>query len=132
MAKKKGITCKKCKTVFQVGSKEDLENRKKEWTMVAPMPDKDGNVTITMMATWNCPNCGKNITGSYGKTKGDFAGKSRKERIDEKLNSREQFKISDFSNEIGVDEENLGKILAIMIKKGQAKGKITGGSFIPE
>jgi len=48
----KVIKCKKCSSTFKIGSEHD--KRKKEWTMVAPMPDKDGNVTITFMATWAC------------------------------------------------------------------------------
>ena len=129
MAKIKKITCKKCKYSFEIGSADD--KRKKEWSMVAPMPDKDGNVTITMMATWDCPNCGKNITGSAGKTKGEFSGKSRKEKIEDKLAENAKFSIGDFAKEIGVEEENLLKILEVMVKKGQAKGKLTSSEYIP-
>ena len=54
MAKKqKPIKCKKCDNTFEIGSEEDKNIRGKEWTMVAPMPDKNGDVTITLMTTWS-------------------------------------------------------------------------------
>ncbi len=118
-----------CGYSFLVGSEED--KRKKEWTLVSPMPDKEGNVTITMMATWDCPQCGKNITGSAGKTKGDFGGKSKKESIHDKLAENVEFEISELAKTIGVDNENLIKILKMMIKKGSAKGTIKKNIFIP-
>ncbi|MHA2502954.1 MAG: hypothetical protein ACXAE3_08795 [Candidatus Kariarchaeaceae archaeon] len=129
--KQKPIKCKKCSNTFEVGSDEDKKTRNKEWTMVAPMPDKDGNVTITLMATWSCSNCGKTIRGSAGKTKGDFGGKSRSEQIADLLNSGAEFKLSDFATTLKVNEENLEKILSVMIKKGQADGKIAKGKYIP-
>jgi len=128
-AKVKVIKCKKCTNTFKIGSEHD--KRKKEWTMVAPMPDKDGNVTITFMATWDCPNCGKNITGSSGKTKGEFGGKPKKDQIAEMLASGNDFEIVGFAKSMGVDEANLSKILNMMIKKGTADGKIENGMFIP-
>ena len=133
MAKKaKVIKCKKCGNSFEIGSDEDKETRGKEWTMVAPMPDKDGNVTITLMAVWKCSKCTKTIRGSAGKTKGDLGGKSRTEQIKELVGSGAEFKLSDFAATLKVDEANLEKILNIMIKKGQAEGKISKGKFIPK
>jgi hypothetical protein len=140
MAKKKAVRKPKVKDVkckgkkgcgysFSIGSEHD--KRKKEWTLVSPMPDKDGNVTITMMATWDCPQCGKNITGSAGKTKGDFSSKSRKVLIEEKLATKSEFEISTFAKEINVEEGNLTKILNMMIKKGSVNASIKAGKFIP-
>jgi transposase-like protein len=129
--KVKALKCKKCGYSFLPLSDDDLNNRKKEWTMVSPMPDKNGDVTITAMASWNCPSCGKNITGSYGKTKGDFGGKSKTERIRDKLDEKVSFNVADFAKEIGVDEANLTKILTMMVKKGTAEGKIASGKFTP-
>ncbi|MHA2278145.1 MAG: hypothetical protein ACXAC2_20385 [Candidatus Kariarchaeaceae archaeon] len=130
--KVKDLKCKKCGYTFTPLSDDDLNNRKKEWTMVAPMPDKNGDVTITAMASWNCPSCGKNITGSYGKTKGDFGGKSKTEKIKDKLAENTSFTIADFAKEIGVDDVNLTKILNMMIKKGTANGNIDSGNFNPK
>ena len=30
----------------------------KTWTLVSPMPDKHGRITITIMGSFQCPNCG--------------------------------------------------------------------------
>ncbi len=127
----KDLKCKKCGHTFPPNSEEGLKHRKKEWTFVSPMPDKNGDVTITAMASFNCPSCGKNITGAYGKTKGDFGGKSKTERIKDKLDEKVTFPIDAFATEIGVEGENLTKILNMMIKKGSAKGEIKSGDFVP-
>ncbi|MHA2251512.1 MAG: hypothetical protein ACXAD7_14205 [Candidatus Kariarchaeaceae archaeon] len=130
--KPKEVKCKGkkgCGYSFIVGSEDD--KRKKEWNIYSPMPDKDGNITITFMATWDCPQCGKNITGSSGKTKGEMTGKSKKERIEDQLAENLEFEVKTFATSIGVDEVNLTKILNMMIKKGSAKGIIKDGKFIP-
>ena len=130
-AKTKRIKCKKCDFSFDVGSPDDLENRGKEWPFVAPMPDKDGNVTITQMAVWRCPKCKKTIRGSVGKTKGEFSGKSKKIQIQEKLDEKVEFDIEVFANSMGANKENLLKILVKMIEKGMIKAKIEGEMFSP-
>lgn len=133
MAKKaKVIKCKKCSNSFEIGSDEDKATRGKEWPFVAPMPDKDGNVTITQMAVWKCSKCGKTIRGSAGKTKGELGGKSRTEQIKELVASGAQFTLTDFATTLNVDAANLEKILKMMIKKGQANGEIVEGVFIPK
>ncbi len=30
----------------------------KTWTLVSPLPDKYGRITITIMGSFTCPNCG--------------------------------------------------------------------------
>ena len=129
--KVKPLTCKNCKSQFEVGTPEDLTNRKKEWTMVSPMPDKDGMVTITAMASWNCYNCGKNITGSYGKTKGDFEGKSKKDILQNMLDAEVEFNIAELAEEIGFQVDNVAKMVDLFIKKGKAKGKVVDGTYYP-
>ncbi len=129
-AKVKTLKCKKCGFSFEVNSQEDKDRRQKEWPFVAPMPDKDGNVTITQMATWKC-DCGYTIRGSAGKTKGKFEGKSRKEQIADLLEKNEKFEIEIEANGMGAEKENLEKMLNFMIKKGMASGKIEDGFFIP-
>lgn len=129
--KVKDLKCKKCGYSFPPNSEEGVQHRKKTWTFVSPMPDKNGDVTITAMASFNCPSCGKNITGAYGKTKGDFGGKSKTERIKDILEAKTTFQLADFAKDIGVEEANLEKILNMMVKKGSASGKISGGKFVP-
>ena len=94
------------------------------------MPDKEGRVTIVMMATYNCPSCGKNIMASYGKTKGDFEGKSRKVLIEDKIAEKVSFDIAEFAAEINSDVVNLEKMLSIMIKKKMAPGKLSKGKYV--
>ncbi len=124
--KVKPVKCKKCGHTFMPA---DVPT-KKQWTLVSPMPDKDGNVTITIMATWDCPKCGKNITGSMGKTKGDFQGKSKKQLVEDKLKSSENFNIGEFATEVGVAKENLLKILKKYISSGKVNGVIEEDMFI--
>ncbi len=136
MAKKrkgkiKVLTCKKCEFSFEVGSQDDLDNRGKTWPFVAPMPDKEGNVTITQMAVWKCPKCGYTIRGSIGKTKGEFAGKSKKDQISEKLAENVEFDIEIFANSMGAQKENLEKILVKMIEKKMISGNIDGDTYKP-
>ncbi len=130
--KVKSISCKKCGFEFEIGSKDDLDNRTKEWPFVAPMPDSEGRVTITQMAVWKCPKCGKTIRGSVGKTKGEFSGKSKKQLIEDKLAEGVDFDIEVFANSMGAKKENLIKILSRKIEMGTLKGKIDGDMFIAD
>ncbi len=125
--KEKILKCKKCG--FQFKPTELKPN--KTWTNVSPMPDKDGNVTITQMAVWSCPECGATIRGAMGKTKGEFSGKSKKEILIDRLNSGENVSIADVSKELGFDPRNVEKIISVMIKKGQISGEIKDGIFNP-
>ncbi len=35
-----------------------VEKPVKTWQLVAPMPDRYGRITITIMGVFECPNCG--------------------------------------------------------------------------
>lgn len=130
MAKKQKVKCKGKKGCgYEFAPTEVPTN--KEWSLVSPMPDKDGNVTITMMATWTCPNCGKTVRGTLGKTKGQMSGKSKKEMLEEKLFSGETFEITELAAEMGYHMDNVEKMIEIYIKKGIAKGQIKGKKFVP-
>ena len=105
---------------------------KKEWNMISPMPDKDGNVTITRMASWNCPSCGKNKTGAKGKTKGEFKEEDTpKYKIEYALSSGEKVDLNELAEETGFDVENIKKIVPMYVKKNNLKGKLEGDFFIP-
>ena len=52
------IACRHCGSKFE---KLDDKYILKTWHRVAPMPDKHGNLTISIMATWICPKCGKHF-----------------------------------------------------------------------
>ena len=104
---------------------------KKTWTLTSPMPDANGNITITLMASWNCPNCGKSIIGAKGKTKGEFKSKSKRTMLEEKLNANEQFEIAQLAQEMGYKQENVEKMVGLFIQRGFTKGKIEDGKYIP-
>ena len=128
MAKKKLIKCKNCGEEW---GPLDVPT-KKEWNIVSPMPDKQGNVTITRMATYDCPNCGKNRTAAKAKTKGEFKEEETpKYKIEHAISSGEKFNIADLAEEIGFDVESIKKIIPMYVKKQNIKGKIAGDFFIP-
>ena len=128
MAKMKPIKCK-CGNTWQ--PHEVPTN--KEWNMVSPMPDKDGNVTITIMATWSCPQCGKSKTGAKGKTKGEFKEEDTpKYKIEHALRSGEKFSLQDLADDTGFDIENIRKIIPLYLKKENIKGEVKDDHFIPK
>ncbi len=62
MARRKDpFTCPKCGTRV----KEPV----KTWTLVSPMPDKYGRITVTVMGSFTCPNCGYSWRGVVKKLK---------------------------------------------------------------
>ncbi|TFG10268.1 hypothetical protein EU534_01215 [Candidatus Heimdallarchaeota archaeon] len=127
MAKVKPIKCKCGKTWGPL----DVPTNK-EWNMISPMPCKDGNVTITRMATWTCPACGKTKTGAKGKTKGEFKEEdTSKYKMEQAIKSREKFCISELAEEIGYSVESILKIIPLYQKKFNIKGKIDGDYFVP-
>ncbi len=129
MAKQKPIKCKHCGETWLPN---DVPT-KKEWNIVSPMPDKEGNVTITRMATWDCPNCGKNKTGAKGKTKGEFKEEDTpKYKIEHALKSGEKFSIEELAEEIGFEIDNIRKIIPMYMKKENIKGEIKDDYFIPK
>lgn len=128
MAKVKPIKCK-CGNTW-----EPLDvPTNKEWNFVSPMPDKKGNVTITRMASWTCPSCGKSKTGAKGKTKGEFKEEDTpKYKIEHAVTSGKKFSISELAESTGFDIENIRKIIPMYMKKKNIKGKIKDDNFIPE
>lgn len=41
----------------------------KTWTIVSPIPDKYGRITVTVMGSFQCPNCGARWRDSIKKIK---------------------------------------------------------------
>jgi transcription initiation factor IIE alpha subunit len=97
------------------------------------MPDKKGRITITQMATFRCPSCGKVLRGSLGSQKADVPEgyRTHKEMVSDVVESNEKFNLVELADEMGVKLENLTKVIQALIKKGVAKGKLTGNDFIP-
>ena len=62
MARKKDpFTCPKCGT--------RVTEPVKTWTLVSPLPDKYGRITVTVMGSFACPNCGYTWRGVVKKIK---------------------------------------------------------------
>ena len=55
--------CPKCGTL--------VEEPYKTWTLVSPIPDKAGRITITVMGAFECPNCGYKWRAVLSKMKTD-------------------------------------------------------------
>jgi len=53
--------CPKCGT--------DVTEPVKTWQLVAPIPDSEGRITITIMGLFQCPNCGHRWRGVVSKLK---------------------------------------------------------------
>ncbi len=70
----------------------------KTWQLVSPMPDAEGRITITVMGSFNCPNCGYRWRGRVSTVKvgpeGEVEvgeGKKRKRRRKRK-EEREEYR----------------------------------------
>jgi len=44
------VKCPQCGT--------EVKQPEKTWQLISPLPDAEGRVTITVMGTFKCPNCG--------------------------------------------------------------------------
>ncbi len=128
--KEKLIVCKKCGYSFKPNEVEP----DKTWQMVAPMPDKQGRITVTIMATWTCPNCGAKIRGVYSKIKvgEDLKGTNRTQILIDTLTSVESITIKEVAEKIKVSEDTARKAIQYLIKKGKVSGRIEGDTFYRE
>ncbi len=61
MPRKKIIKCPRCGT--------EVKEPVKTWQLVAPIPDRKGRITITIMGVFQCPNCGYRWRGVVSKIK---------------------------------------------------------------
>ncbi len=61
---------------------ERAEEPQRTWTLVSPIPDKKGRITVTIMAAFRCPACGASWNAPIEKIKtgGDEGGEEREER----------------------------------------------------
>ncbi|MFW9916800.1 MAG: hypothetical protein ACFFGZ_14440 [Candidatus Thorarchaeota archaeon] len=129
--RKKKVSCKKCGFGETVS---DFGEPNKTWNLVSPMPDKDGNVTLTVMGSFRCPKCGKGLTTAIQKIKGDQfgGGKSKKELLIEVASSQtEATSLDDLAGQVGLGAQSVEKAVALLIKKGDLKGKIVDGAYVP-
>lgn len=58
---KKANICPVCGT--------EVNSPDKTWNLVSPLPDDKGRITITVMGSFTCPNCGHKWKGVVSKLK---------------------------------------------------------------
>ncbi|MHA1990456.1 MAG: winged helix-turn-helix transcriptional regulator [Candidatus Hodarchaeales archaeon] len=128
---KSKFRCSSCS--FQINPKETPPN--KTWNMIAPMPDKMGRVTLTIMGSFTCPNCSKNLRVALQKIKSDdeISGKSKKATLMSTLQElNEKTSLTDIAKNLGLSGGSVTKALNLLIKKGEVKGTVQGEFFLPD
>ena len=129
MAKK--LKCKKCGNTSFEGLKP-----LKTWQMYSPLPDKDGNLTITVMGSFTCPNCGKNVRGAIkaiktDQTEGGTYAK-REKLLEALVSATDKIDLTELSSMLDIEVNTLKKVVEAHIKKGKVKGQVIDDSFVPE
>lgn len=127
---KSKIRCKKCNTV--INPAEVPPN--KTWTMTSPMPSKDGSITITIMATFTCPQCHSTVRATLKKIKGSDIdiGKPKKATLLEIVSSvKEKTPLTEIAQQLSMSPQSVQKAIEILIKRGELQGKIENGEYIP-
>ncbi|MFX1519098.1 MAG: chromatin protein Cren7 [Promethearchaeota archaeon] len=129
MAKK--LKCKNCNNTSFEGV-----TPLKTWQMFSPLPDKDGNITITVMGSFTCPNCGKNVRGAIKKIKADQTEGStyakREKLLETLIGATDKIDLKELSSTLDIEISTLKKVVEVYIKKGTVKGQVTANSFIPK
>ncbi len=79
---------------------------KKTWQIVSPLPDAQGRVTVTIMGSFECPNCGHKWRAAISKIKVGAEGvefESGSTKLQEKRKQEEERRGEII--EIDIDEE---------------------------
>jgi len=129
---KNTIVCKNksCGLTF---SKQEVSPTK-TWNLVSPLPDKEGRLTITIMGTYPCPNCGRRNTSVVTKFKDVEEGekKSKREQLIELLESEDQVILAEIALKFGYSEVTVKKAVETLIKQGRIHGRIEDDTFISQ
>ena len=123
-----GIHCKNCGQ--EINPVETPPNS--TWTLTSPLPDKEGRITLTVMGSFTCPRCGKNVKTSMKKIKSDdeSGGKSKKEVLVETLKALESDTgLEDIAKKIGLTAKSIEKAISLLIKKGEISGSVEDGVY---
>ncbi|MEB2793159.1 MAG: chromatin protein Cren7 [Caldisphaeraceae archaeon] len=86
--------CPSCGTV--------VKEPERTWSLVSPIPDKYGRVTITIMGSFRCPNCGYTWKGVLKKMKSGGEEKGEEEETKPEPGEVIEIDISDLDS---VEEE---------------------------
>ncbi|MHA2364928.1 MAG: hypothetical protein ACXAC7_13310 [Candidatus Hodarchaeales archaeon] len=128
--KEKGIRCKGCGQVINPTETPPSST----WTLTSPMPDKQGRITLTVMGSFTCPRCSKNVKAAMKKIKSDdeSSGKSKKEVLMETLLALDKkTSLEEISTSLKMNQTTVGKALSLLIKRGEVQGKIEDNYFVP-
>ncbi len=127
--KKKRITCKKCGCIIN-----PIENPpSKTWQLISPMPDKEGRVTLTIMGSFKCPDCGAAVRAAMKKIKGDEigSGQSKRESLIQAVKLIQDPTPIDQIEIAGVSPTAVGKAIETLINQGHLNGKVESGIYHP-
>ena len=122
------ISCKSCGQL--INPKENPPSS--TWTLTSPLPDKEGRITLTVMGSFDCPRCGKNIKAAMKKIKSDdeVSGKSKKEVLIDILKAQDSnITIDELANKIGLTPAAIQKATELLIKRKEIIGKIENGVY---
>ncbi len=126
-SRKKKNKCSKC-------GNTDLGAPYKTWNLFSPIPDKHGNITITVMGMYNC-GCGNKVRGVVTKMKTDAKkaeeeGLSRRQRLINACISQKKVSLAEVASELGTSVDVVEKVVLGLIGKSELRGKIEEGFFI--
>lgn len=122
------ISCKSCGQV--INPKEHPPSS--TWTLTSPLPDKEGRITLTVMGSFDCPRCGKNVKAAMKKIKSDdeITGKSKKQILLETLQSQtSDITVDELAGKIGLTAAAIEKATELLIKRKEVAGKIENGVY---
>lgn len=122
------ISCKSCGQV--INPKDNPPSS--TWTLTSPLPDKEGRITLTVMGSFDCPRCGKNVKAAMKKIKSDdeISGKSKKEVLLEMLQSQKNdVPIEELAEKIGLTAGAVQKATELLIKRKEVDGKLENGTY---
>ena len=128
---KNAYRCNSCGYI--INPKETPPN--KTWNMISPMPDKMGRVTLTIMGSFTCPKCSKNVKLAMQKIKSadDIDGKSKKDNLLTIVNGlKEKTRLETIAKDLGMQQIAVGKAIKLLIQRGEVKGTFDGNIFIPD
>jgi len=122
------LKCRHCGSKFEkIGDQYIV----KTWHMVSPMPDKHGNITISIMASWICPECGRKNTGKISSIKsgGEIKGTSYTQRLINTIEKKGEADIDELSRELGMSPDTIRKAVEYLIKKKILKARMSGNKI---
>ena len=128
--KKKKISCKKCGCIINPTDNPPS----KTWQLISPMPDKEGRVTLTIMGSFKCPDCGAAVRAAMKKIKGDEigSGQSKRESLIQAVKLIQDPTPIDQIEIAGVSPTAVGKAIETLINQGLVGGKVENSIYHPK